>query len=109
MCLIFCHVLRLDAFNTYAISEPKMDPKLLPTPNSMEEAGKGTMSIFEYSHELSQDSGLVQIVRTVTAKYPEERVGVLVRTNNAAEDISSMFSLRGIPHFTIRSGYFQNK
>ena len=91
----------LDAFNTYAISELRMDPKLLPTPNSLEEAGKGTMSIFEYAHELSQDSGLVQIVRTVTAKYPEERVGVLVRTNNAAEDISSMFSLRGIPHFKL--------
>ena len=91
----------LEAFNTYAISELRMDPNLLPTPNSMEEAEKGTMNIFEYSHELLQDSGLVQIVRTVTAKYPEERVGVLVRTNNAAEEISNMFSSRGIPHFKL--------
>lgn len=91
----------LEAFNTYAISELRMDPNLLPTPNSMEEAEKGTMNIFEYSHELLQDSGLVQIVRTATAKYPEERVGVLVRTNNAAEEISNMFSSRGIPHFKL--------
>lgn len=91
----------LDAFNTYAINELGMDQKLLPTPKNMEEAGKGTMSIFEYSQPHLQDSGLVQIVRTVTAKFPEERVGVLVRTNNAAEDISSAFSSSGIAHFKL--------
>lgn len=91
----------LDAFNTYAINELGMDQKLLPTANNMEEAGKGTMNIFEYSQSHLQDSGLVQIVRTVTAKYPEERIGVLVRTNNAAEDVSGAFSSNGIAHFKL--------
>ncbi len=91
----------LDAFNTYAINELEMDRKLLPTPKSMEEAGKGTMSIFEYSQAHLQDSGLVKIVQAVAAKYPKERVGVLTRTNNAAEDISAKLAASGIAHFKL--------
>lgn len=91
----------LDAFNTYAIRQLGMSERLLPKPKNMEEVGKGTMTIFEYPEAYKQDEGLVRIVQAVTTKFPEERVGILVRTNNAAERISDNLSANGINHFKL--------
>lgn len=91
----------LDAFNTYAIRQLGMSERLLPKPKNLDEASKGTMTIFEYSEAYKQDEGLVRIVQAVTTKFPEERVGILVRTNNAAERISDNLSANGIEHFKL--------
>lgn len=91
----------LDAFNTYAIRQLGMSERLLPKPKNLDEASKGTMTIFEYSEAYKQDEGLVLIVQAVTTKFPEERVGILVRTNNAAERISDNLSANGIEHFKL--------
>lgn len=91
----------LDAFNTYAIRQLGMSERLLPKPKNLDEASKGTMTIFEYSEAYKQDEGLVRIVKAVTTKFPEERVGILVRTNNAAERISDNLSANGIEHFKL--------
>ena len=91
----------LDAFNTYAIRQLGMSERLLPKPKNLDEASKGTMTIFEYSEAYKQDEGLVRIVQAVTTKFPEERVGILVRTNNAAEMRSDNLSANGIEHFKL--------
>ena len=91
----------LDAFNTYAITQLNMDERLLPQPNNKEEASKGTMSVFEYPSSDKQVLGLVGIIKAVTKKFPEERVGVLVRTNKAADKISTALTEERINHFKI--------
>ena len=91
----------LDAFNTYAIRQLNMDKRLLPQPNNEEEAGRGMMNIFSYSDTDKQEDGLVKILRRVHQNLPDERVGVLVRTNKAAEAISGRLALEGISHFKL--------
>lgn len=91
----------LDAFNTYAIEQLKLDERLLPQPNNKDEASKGTMNIFSYHDSDKQDEGLVKIIKVVTQKFPEERVGVLVRTNKSADRVSKALDVEGIPHFKI--------
>ena len=91
----------LDAFNTYATNQLGMSERFLPKPNNTDEAGRGTMTIFEYPDDASQENDLVHIVRTVIGKYPDERVGILVRTNNAAETVSRNLNAGGIHHFKL--------
>lgn len=91
----------LDAFNTYAIQQLGMSESLLPQPKNEDEAGKGTMTIFEYPNSYNQDDGLIKIIKRVTDKFPEERVGILVRTNKAADRISDNLSANGINHFKL--------
>lgn len=91
----------LDAFNKYAIDQLGMSERLLPQPNNMEEAGRGMMTIFDCEQAYMQPANLVKIVNSVTKKFPEERVGILVRTNSAAEKISEAFDSANIIHFKL--------
>ena len=106
------HVLRLytnyrspkylvDMLNTYADKNLHLDVSLLPKALGDEVAEKGTMSVFEYRDDDSQLSGIGEIVAKVTKNYPQERVGILVRTNRQADDISKMLNEKGIRHFRL--------
>ena len=91
----------LDKFNTYAIQQLDMDKELLPQPYNMEEAARGMMNIFEYGSQYTQLKGLTRIVQNVTEKYPEERVGILVRKNSDADTIANSLDNNQIPYFKL--------
>ena len=106
------HVLRLyanyrspkylvDLLNTYAVRELKMDARLLPLAMKDEASEKGCLNIFEYRTREDSMADLVTILRRLNDQYPEERVGVLVRSNASAGEVSSTLEKAGVPHFKL--------
>ena len=106
------HILRLyknyrspkylvDSLNTYAIKNLKLDDRLLPSATGNETQEKGCLNIFEYTSEIEQMSDIRRILEHVVNQHPDERVGVLTRTNKEADDISNQLSVSGIHHFKL--------
>ncbi len=91
----------LDTYNIYATTVLGMNGQLLPKAEKLEEVQPGMMTIFDYPDDRCQDDGLVRIVRKVTKKYPDERVGILLRTNKAADRVSALLDGEGIGHFKL--------
>ena len=91
----------LDACNAYATKVLGMNAQLLPKAGKSEEVRPGMMTIFDYPDDRRQNDGLVRIVKRVTEKYPDERVGILLRTNKAADRVSVLLDAEGIGHFKL--------
>ena len=91
----------LESLNTYALKNLKLNGRLLPSATGNELQEKGFLNIFEYTSETEQMKDIRRILERVVSQYPDERVGVLTRTNKDADDISSQLSLSGISHFKL--------
>lgn len=92
----------LDTFNTYAIRQLGMDTQLLPKANNMDDTGgKQMMSIVEYGRANEQEDSIADFVSAAIKNNPQERIGILVRTNKAADNIAGVLDENGVKHFKL--------
>ena len=91
----------LDLLNLYAESELGIPPSLLPTSSIQAEAAPGDLSINCYGEYDKMTTGIARAVKTLRNLDPEGSVGILVRTNRIAEDISAILSISGLEHFKL--------
>ena len=106
------HVLRLytnyrspkylvDVLNKYAANQLHLNPALLPKPDRKEESQRGFLNIFSYPTDAAMEYDIAGRVKSAVEKFPDERIGVLTRSNAAADVISNRLTEKGVPHFRL--------
>lgn len=90
----------LDIFNTFAEKELHIDPSLLPQPNSEVEHNAYDL-ILTGNNTTEAEENRVSKMLDFYLKNENERVAILVPTNDAADRISIKLDEKGIGHFKI--------
>jgi len=90
----------LEVFNTYAQAELGVDPELLPKPISHELKGKYDLSLTG-NDDTEKEDNRVKAMIDYYLKFDDERVAILVPTNDAADRISDRLAKENISHFKI--------
>ena len=90
----------LDIFNTYAEEELKVDSSLLPQSTRDDEHDRLDLILTGNPSVEDSDKRVAKMIEYYL-KYDEERVAVLVPTNDAADRISKLLNNQGITHFKI--------
>ena len=90
----------LDIFNTYAEKELEFDPKLLPRAILDAPHDKRDLMLIENESPGDELEAIAKIMEYYR-RNGNERVALLVHSNNKADCISQYLSGRGIPNFKI--------
>ena len=90
----------LDIFNTYAKEELDVDPSLLP--HSTRDVEHDRLDLILTGNQTIDDSD-ARVTKMIEyyLNFDDERVAVLVPTNDAADRISNRLNDQGITHFKI--------
>ena len=90
----------LDIFNTYAERELDVDPSLLPQSTCDIEHEKLDLILTGNPSIEDEDERITRMIEYYL-RYDDERVAILVPTNDAADRISEKLNSEGITHFKI--------
>lgn len=90
----------LDIFNCYAEKELGVNPSLLPQSTRIVEHDKLDLILTSNNTVQESDERVTKMIQYYL-NYDDERVAVLVPTNNAADRISKQLNDQGISHFKI--------
>jgi len=90
----------LEVFNTYAQAELGVDPELLPNPMRHETKEKYDLSLTG-NEDTEKEDARVKAMIDYYLKFDDERVAILVPTNDAADRISDRLTNENISHFKI--------
>ncbi len=90
----------LDIFNTYAEQELGVDAALLPQPSSDTKHDKFDLVLTENQSVQNEDDRVTKMIEYYL-RNDDERVAILVPTNDAADRISGKLNEKGITHFKI--------
>lgn len=90
----------LDIFNCYAEKELDVKPSLLPHSTRIIEHDKLDLILTSNNTVDESDERVTKMIQYYL-NFDDERVAVLVPTNNAADRISDLLTSKGISHFKI--------
>ena len=91
----------LDVLNTYATHQLGIKKEFLPTAKVDTEADRGLLNIFDYQTDGQMQADVAKRVENCLNKFPDERIGVLTRSNAAADAVSLSLKERGVEHFRL--------
>lgn len=91
----------MDVFNHYAAEKLGTPPELLPRSNNDRPKGKNDLSFWVSLYMDQEVDGIVELALSLEKLYPQERIAILVPSNNTADIISEKFTEGGIKHFKI--------
>lgn len=91
----------LDIFNTYAKSELQVAPELLPNTDNKLSSSSDAVQIKLSENEYAERETIYNYIQDCFLKNPQEKIGVLVRTNKDADYISKYLVSKNINHFRI--------
>ena len=90
----------LDIFNTYAEKQLGVDPALLPQSTRDITQGKYDLILTGNPSVNDEDERVTKMIQFYL-RFDDERVAILVPTNDAADRISRKLNAEGITHFKI--------
>lgn len=90
----------LDVFNTFAEKELHVNPELLPKPQKIVVPEKFSLVLTGNPKPEKEEQRVSDMIKYYL-KFDEERMAVLVPTNDAADRISQKLNKEGVSHFKI--------
>lgn len=91
----------VDTLNDYAVRELSLPAEFLPRSGNDEPLSKGSLNVFAYPSYDAMDADLPKRIKSLLAKFPDERIAILTRTNAKAEAVSQQLSISGVEHFRL--------
>lgn len=91
----------LEMLNTYAVSNLKSDPALLPYPSREESSSECEMAIKSYENIWAEFNGVAKYAAKLVERHADENTAIIVNSNNDADEISKALDNGGHDHFKI--------
>jgi DNA helicase-2/ATP-dependent DNA helicase PcrA len=91
----------LDIFNAYARDVLNVAPALLPTPYNSEEGDANDLIVKHYDTQLTLLHEIAKPVNYYLNKDEDGKLAIIVRTNNAADEISGELGKHNISHIKV--------
>lgn len=91
----------LEVLNAYADKQLHIQKEFLPQAKIDADSEKGLLNIFKYPTDVAMENDISTRAASCLKRFPDERLGILTRSNAAADVISKSLSTRGVPHFRL--------
>ncbi len=91
----------LDVLNEYASTQLNIPREFLPSANIGAESEKGLLNIFSYPTDVDMLQDVSTRVGSCLKRFPDERIGILTRSNASADAVSASLEAASVPHFRL--------
>lgn len=91
----------VDTLNQYAINQLNIDSSILPTAYSKNDIGGESLSCICCDDEYELPKIIAHTARMMSIDFPNESIGVLVRSNDKGRNVSEILNKHHIEHLLI--------